>query len=160
MTNFILQRMILLKSTIIFLIALTLISISVFAQTIHKPVAKPAAVSPAVNGKKIYIQYCLSCHQADGGGVQNMNPSLIGTQYVLGDKARIIKIVLKGFNEAVEINGQTYTNAMPAFSYLKDKDIADVLTYIRGHFSNNAGAVKTTEVTSIRGPIKNTGKKK
>ncbi len=139
---------------------LAFISVSVFAQTVHKPVTKPATVSPVVNGKKIYLQYCLSCHQADGGGVQNMNPPLIGTQYVLGDKARLIKIVLKGFNDAVEINGQTYTNAMPAFNYLKDKDIADVLSYIRSHFGNKASAVKPAEVSLIRGPIVKTPNKK
>ena len=144
------------KRIFAFLVILAIVSISVFAQNkqaVHKPVTKPATATSAssiANGKKIYLKYCLSCHQADGGGVQNMNPPLSGTSYVLGDKDRIIKIVLNGFNQGVEVGGQTYTNAMPSFNYLKDKDVADVLTYVRSHFSNKGSTVKTIEVTSIR----------
>ncbi|MFX7824815.1 c-type cytochrome, partial [Acinetobacter baumannii] len=49
-------------------------------------------------GKKVYTQYCLACHQSDGGGVPRMNPPLQKTEYVLGDKKRLINIVLKGSN--------------------------------------------------------------
>ena len=31
-----------------------------------------------LNGKKIFETRCLVCHQADGGGVPNMNPPLDG----------------------------------------------------------------------------------
>src|SRR3569623_3259388 len=101
-----------------------------FAQA-HKPAAKAPAggLSAAVAaGKKVYTLYCLTCHQADGGGVPNMNTQLIKTSYVLGDKNKIIKIVLKGFNENVEINGDTYTNVMPPQATLTDQEVADVLT--------------------------------
>ena len=27
-------------------------------------------------GKKVYTNYCISCHQPDGGGVPNLNPPL------------------------------------------------------------------------------------
>ena len=80
----------------------------------------------------------------------NMNPPLIHTPYVMGDKARIIKLVLNGFTQGVEINGDKYTNPMPAFNYLKDKEVADILTYVRSHFTNKAGIVKTADVTSAR----------
>ena len=63
------------------------------------------------------MQTCVSCHQVDGGGVQNMNPPLIKTDYVLGDRTRLIKIVLNGFNENAEINGQTYSNNMPSHDF-------------------------------------------
>jgi len=151
------------KRAFLFLFIPDIVSISVLAQNRpieHKPITKPGAGTSSAsvaNGRKIYIRYCLSCHQADGGGVQNMNPPLIGTSYVLGDKARIIGIVLDGFNQGVEIGGQTYTNAMPSFKYLKDKDVADVLTYIRSHFTNKASAVKPIEVTSKRPAKTGTG---
>jgi mono/diheme cytochrome c family protein len=123
----------------------------------HKPPAKltasPAAIA-AANGRKMYVKYCLSCHQADGGGVMNMNPPLTGTAYVQGDKNKLIKLVLSGFNEGVEINGQSYTNAMPSFSYLKDKEVADVLTYVRTHFTNKAAAIKPADVTAVRATLK------
>ena len=146
------------KKASIFLSCLALVSILAGAQTksttaAHKPAAKQAlspAAASAANGKKLYTKYCLSCHQADGGGVMNMNPPLIHTPYVMGDKARIIKLVLNGFTQGVEINGDKYTNPMPAFNYLKDKEVADILTYVRSHFTNKAGIVKTADVTSAR----------
>ncbi len=107
------------------------------------------AVSIA-NGKKVYTQYCISCHQADGGGVQNMNPPLIKTTYVLGDKGKLVSILQNGFKENVEINGDTYSNNMPSFNYLKDQEIADVLTFVRNSFGNKASMVSLKEVAPLR----------
>lgn len=126
-----------------------------FAQA-KKPVKKPVAsvagglTSSIAAGKQVYTLYCVSCHQLDGGGVQNMNPPLIKTSYVLGDKNKIIKIVLNGFSDNVEINGNTYSNTMPSLSILKDQEIADVLTYVRNSFGNKASAVKAADVKKLR----------
>lgn len=106
--------------------------------------------SPLSRGKKVYTNVCLACHMADGAGVQNMNPPLIKTTYVLGDKAALIKIVLNGFNEDVQINGQSYSNTMTAHSDLSDQQIADVLTYVRNSFGNNASAITVAEVIRAR----------
>ncbi len=105
-------------------------------------------------GKKVYDTYCLTCHQADGAGVPRMNPPLIKTTYVLGDKKRLINIILKGFNEAVEINGDYYDNPMPAQPQLNDQQIADVLTYVRNSFGNKASAVGIGEVKVERMKLK------
>ncbi len=87
---------------------------------------------------------------ADGAGVPNMNPPLIKTTYILGDKTALIKIVLNGFDEDVQINGQTYSNTMTSHSDLSDQQIADVLTYVRKSFGNKASAVTVAEVTRAR----------
>jgi mono/diheme cytochrome c family protein len=137
---------------------LGLLSIASSTEAQTKRKAKAAANpsgsnSPAASiaaGKKVYMQYCLTCHQADGGGVPRMNPPLIKTEYVLGDKARMINIVLKGFSEDVEINGQYYTNTMPPMNMLTDQEIADVLTYVRNSFGNKASSVKLAEVKRLR----------
>ncbi|TZF82577.1 cytochrome c [Pedobacter sp. BS3] len=106
-----------------------------------------------IHGKALYLQYCVTCHQADGGGVPNLNPPLIKTPYVLGDKKRLIKILLQGLNEDIEIDGEIYSNAMPAFS-MKDQEIADVLTYVRNSFGNKGPAVTAAEVKSVRATLK------
>ena len=123
------------------------------AQT--QPKAKLAAagvIAPALlaQGKKVYTQYCLSCHQADGGGVPNMNPPLIKTTYVLGDKTRLTNILVHGFAEKVDINGETYNNIMPAHDFLTDAQMAAVLTYVRNAFGNKASAVSVAEVKATR----------
>ncbi len=105
-------------------------------------------------GEKVFKKYCLTCHQADGGGVPNLNPPLIKTEYVLGDKERLINIVLKGFNEKIEIEGEHFSNAMPPLNILKDQQIADVLTYVRSNFGNKAPAVTVAEVKAARSKLK------
>lgn len=101
-------------------------------------------------GKIVYTNNCASCHQADGGGVQHMNPPLIKTTYVSGDKTTLVKILLNGFQDNVEINGSTYSNVMASHDFLKDQEIADVLTYVRNSFGNKADPVTADEVKAIR----------
>lgn len=133
-------------------------------QTVPKkqlPAKKPAAVTSAglaasVNrGKTIYLERCLACHQVDGGGVPHLNPPLDGASGVLGkDKARLIRIVLKGLDERVELDGEYYSNNMAAHADLSNQQIADVLTYVRNSWSNKAGAVIAAEVKMVRAKIK------
>ncbi|MEO6523288.1 MAG: cytochrome c [Mucilaginibacter sp.] len=145
------------KLTFITALGLFLISsLQTSAQT-KKTVAKTPAnsASSIAAGQKIYLQYCLSCHMIDGGGVPNMNPPLINTSYVKGDKIKLIKIVLNGFAQNVDIDGQSYSNTMPAQTALTDQQVADVLTYVRSSFGNKYSAVKLAEVKAAKG-----GKKK
>jgi mono/diheme cytochrome c family protein len=143
------------RYSLLFLVALTAITTYTTAQ--KSPAkkatsvkAKPTTSSSLANGKLVYAQNCLTCHQADGGGVSNMNPPLIKTTYVLGDKMRLAKIVLNGFSEKVEIEGDIYSNIMPSLNYLSNQQIADVLTYVRSNFGNKASAVTVAEVSKAR----------
>jgi mono/diheme cytochrome c family protein len=111
---------------------------------------KPAAGSSAARGKKVYEQYCLTCHQVDGSGVPRMNPPLIKTSYVLGEKSTLIQVVLKGLEASVPIDDEYYSNNMPPHDFLKDQEIADVLTYVRSNFGNKASAVTAAEVKAER----------
>lgn len=110
----------------------------------------PAAIKASYTaGAAVYAQSCAACHQADGGGVADLNAPLIKTDYVLGNKTRLINVLLKGL-KGVEINGEKYSNAMPSHSFLTDKQMADVLTYVRNSFGNKAGAVTRSEVAAVR----------
>jgi mono/diheme cytochrome c family protein len=121
-----------------------------YAQT--KPAVKHSGGTTAsiARGKVVYQNICLACHMADGKGVPTMNPPIVQTTYVLGDKAALIKIVLNGFKDDVEINGQTFSNNMTPHADLKDRQIADVLTYVRKSFGNKASSVTTAEVKKVR----------
>jgi len=112
-----------------------------------------------MNGKKIYETRCLVCHQADGGGVPNMNPPLDGSTNVQGkDLARLVKIIKNGYDERVALDGMYYNNAMTANPDLKEDAIADVLTYIRTSWSNKAGVVSISQVKAAL--VKNKAAKK
>ena len=108
----------------------------------------PAAVMQ--RGELVYKKVCIACHMANGAGVPMMNPPVINTSYVSGDKNALIKIVLNGFKEDVEINGKSYSNVMTPHSELKDQEIADVLTYVRNSFGNKASAVSVAQVKLVR----------
>jgi mono/diheme cytochrome c family protein len=101
-------------------------------------------------GKKVYESTCLACHQANGSGVPGMNPPLKQTKWVLGDKPTLIKIVLNGMDEEIEVDGEYFDNVMPAFNSLNDQQVADVLTYVRNSFGNKASAIKESEVKGLR----------
>jgi mono/diheme cytochrome c family protein len=138
------------KITGLFLASFILLFDALHAQTTKKTTRQTTTGASIARGKIVYTNVCLPCHMADAGGVQNMNPPLINTTYILGDKAALIKIVLHGFNEDVEINGKTYSNSMSAHDDLNDRQIADVLTYVRHSFGNKASTVKPMEVAKVR----------
>ena len=103
-------------------------------------------------GKKIYATRCLVCHQADGGGVPNMNAPLDGASNVVGNNiARLVRIIKKGYNEKVALDGFYYSNAMTANPDLSDADIANVLSYIRTSWSNNASKITVQQVQAAKG---------
>lgn len=101
------------------------------------------------SGKIIYETYCLACHQEDGSGVPNMNPPLIKTDWVLGDSTRLINVILKGLKNT-EINGDSYSNEMPSHDFLTDYQIAEVLSYVRKSFGNQASAISSQVVKKQR----------
>jgi mono/diheme cytochrome c family protein len=120
---------------------------AVSARYSQKPVSPK--VIQADSGQLVYENYCLACHQEDGSGVPNLNPPLIQNEWVLGDSARLIKVVLNGL-KGVEVAGESYSNEMPSHDFLSDKDIANVLTYIRKSFGNKASAITPVMVKMQR----------
>ena len=91
----------------------------------------------------------------NGGGVPGLNPPLNETDWVTGDTKRLIGVVLNGLNEPIEIKGETYQNVMASHSFLSDQQIADVLTYIRQSFGNEAGPIGVEEVAAEREKVIN-----
>jgi mono/diheme cytochrome c family protein len=83
-------------------------------------------------------------------GVPGAFPPLGGTDYVNGDQRRLVAIVLKGIQGAMKVNGVVYATGMPnpelTFPILKDdKNVADVLNYVRNSFTNKNDAPITPE---------------
>jgi mono/diheme cytochrome c family protein/glucose/arabinose dehydrogenase len=107
-------------------------------------------------GKEIYAKegYCATCHQPDGKGLTASGfPPLTGTNWVMGNEDRLIKIALKGLMGPIDVSGKSYPGQVPMTPFgglLKDKEIAAVLTYVRNSFGNNAPAVLPEKVTKVR----------
>jgi cytochrome c oxidase cbb3-type subunit 2 len=135
-------------------------------QTIDKESSSlPSWLSDQINsGKEIYMKaapgggLCFTCHQPNGLGIAGQFPPLADSDWVLGDKERLIKISIYGLMGEIEVNGVKYNNVMvppgiPPGS-LTDNQIADVLTYIRNDWGNSASSVSAEEVATVRESIK------
>jgi len=91
-----------------------------------------------------------ACHQSNGMGASGRFPPLNGTDWVTGDKERLVHLILNGMEGEIKVNGEIYDGLMPQHSFLNDDQIADVLSYIRTHFGNLAGSVTAEEVEKYR----------
>jgi glucose/arabinose dehydrogenase/mono/diheme cytochrome c family protein len=115
--------------------------------------AAPSAVllGNATPGGKIYAQACAACHMANASGVPGLQPALAGSQVVVGDTARLIRVVLRGPAAVLPAEREKFGNVMPAFgSVLGDADVADVLNYLRRNFAPDAGTVTAAQVAAER----------
>ena len=102
-------------------------------------------------GAKTFKEICSSCHQSKGQGVPGTYPPLAGSALAQNaDNSKPIRIVLHGFQGAIERNGKTYNGVMTAWAQLTDQEVAEVLTYVRSSWGNSAGAVSVDEVKTVR----------
>ncbi|GGH09443.1 c-type cytochrome [Mucilaginibacter phyllosphaerae] len=110
------------------------------------------------NGAKLYRNYCAGCHQPNGKGDGNLFPPLSGSEWVTGgpymDKYRAIQVMLKGLEGPIKVANKPYNSVMPKHDFLKDEQIAQVLTYIRNNFGNNSSLVTAEEVKKVRSRLK------
>ena len=104
----------------------------------------------SAEGERLYETYCLPCHQGDGKGSPPRFPPVAESDWVKGDKDRLIGVVLNGLNGPIKVNGKSYDGAMGAHQFLKDEEIAALLTWLRSGFGNNAGPVTKEEVAARR----------
>lgn len=108
-----------------------------------------------VSGRQQYLTTCAGCHGTDGAGISRFAPPLIQSEWVLGDKKRLILLVLHGMEGPMEVHGKRYDTpnilpVMPAHSTLDDGSISSILTYIRNEWGHSAGPVSTSLVGKTR----------
>lgn len=105
-------------------------------------------------GAQIYRKYCVSCHQYNGEGDGTRFPPVKNADWVMGDKTTLVNVVLNGLDAPIRVNGKEYNSIMPSHSFLKDEEVAQVLTYLRQHFNDQKDSVTAMEVKKVR-DIKN-----
>ncbi|MEX2534291.1 MAG: c-type cytochrome [Trueperaceae bacterium] len=115
----------------------------------EEPAEQPAQEQPAQAGavefdrelgESIYASNCQACHQADGSGLPGIFPPLAGNLPDLynaeGGRDYLVDVVLYGLTGPIEVNGQTYNGAMPAWPQLSDEQIAAVLNHALTSWGN------------------------
>jgi mono/diheme cytochrome c family protein len=102
-------------------------------------------------GALLYMQYCKSCHVEDGRGYGVYLPPLAGNTSVLDpDPSSIINVTLNGSARLV-IQGMPDSYRMPPFRVLlNDRQIADLVNFIRTGWGNAAPPVSVEQVAEIR----------
>src|SRR5437868_5231839 len=109
-------------------------------------------LTPAERGKKVFAANCQVCHQADGQGSASQSyPPLAGSEFTNGGSRRAAMIVMKGLQGPVTVKGQKFGSAvMQPWESLGDQKVADVLTYERSEWGNNASPVTKEQVAALR----------
>jgi mono/diheme cytochrome c family protein len=108
--------------------------------------------SPATQpGAAIYASDCASCHGFDAKGYISYMPALAGNPVVLDENpSSLINVVLNGSVPLVA-QGTPDAYRMPQFrQQLSDQDAADVITFMRDRWGNQASAVAATQVAKLR----------
>lgn len=100
-------------------------------------------------GRRVFAQICFACHQAEGQGIPAVFPPLAKSDFLMADKERAIRGVVKGLTGEVVVNGQKYNGIMPPV-LLSDEQIAHVLTFVRNSWGNEGDIVTEAEVKKIR----------
>jgi mono/diheme cytochrome c family protein/glucose/arabinose dehydrogenase len=106
-------------------------------------------------GRQLYLTSCAACHGTNGTGMNHLAPTLIRSEWVLGNERRLALLVLHGLEGPIEVVGKRYDipnilPVMPSHSTLDDGAITSILTYIRNEWGNNAGAVNPRTVGQTR----------
>ena len=99
-------------------------------------------------GKRVYNQTCFACHQATGLGLPGVFPPLAKSDYLMADKERAIRGVIKGQSGEMTVNGQKFNGVMPPVM-INDEQIAQVLTYVRNSWGNEGDIVTVEEVKRV-----------
>jgi mono/diheme cytochrome c family protein len=102
-------------------------------------------------GAALYLDNCAACHRSDGKGYSQVFPALAGNTAVLtSDPTNLVAIVLQGHKiPATSTRPSTFT--MPAFGWrLTDEQVADVSSFVRSGWGNQAGKVSASQVSKVR----------
>lgn len=102
-----------------------------------------------VRGKEIFLANCVTCHMQNGEGIEGVYPPLAKSDYLMADKVRAIKQVLEGASGPMTVNGIQYNGFMAGFD-LSDREVSDVLNYIKNSWGNKSEAITPEEVKSVR----------
>lgn len=103
-------------------------------------------------GEKAFKGLCYTCHGDDGKGAHAGNdlvaPSFHNNPRVIGNAASLINLVIHGMQGPID--GTHYTGGMmPSIRSNGDAYVANVLTYIRNDFGNDASLITADDVSAV-----------
>ena len=106
-------------------------------------------------GVQLYLDNCAACHRVDGKAAGDVFPALPGNPTVLQeDPTSLIRVILAGARLP-----STHTApsdlGMPGFAWrLSDEETAQLVTFVRNSWGNQASPVGAAEVAKVRKLVK------
>jgi nitrite reductase (NO-forming) len=120
--------------------------------TVKEEVAPAATVDPEAammaRGEDIYKTKCFACHQADGKGLPNAFPSLIGSEFLLNTPVMAAAQALNG-SLAVPAHGTVkYPAPMPPQVDNKEDAVA-VINYVMKTYNESDKRITVEDLADI-----------
>jgi thiosulfate dehydrogenase len=100
-----------------------------------------------------YVQFCVDCHRQDGAGVSGVFPPLDQNPTIASaDPASLVHIMLTGWKTtSTRTHPRVYT--MPGFARLSDKELAEIISFVRSSWGNSAPSVSAAAVRKMRAEL-------
>lgn len=119
--------------------------------------AATAALADMITGETerpgvgIYQAFCVKCHKVTGEGEAGKFSRLAGNSLVLSENpASLIRLLLQG-SKGAQTKAEPKPEEMPSFAKkLSDRQIAEVLSFVRNSWGNKASPVTTRQVLLLR----------
>ncbi|HTO56801.1 MAG TPA: cytochrome c [Pseudomonadales bacterium] len=110
-----------------------------------------AAGQEADRGAELYLDNCAVCHHSNGAGQTGVFPAIAGNSSVLAaDPESLIRLTLHG-GQLPSTAAAPSNLGMPGFGWrLSDAEVAELLTFIRRNWGNQAPIVDVARVSAVR----------
>ena len=119
-------------------------------ETTVEATAEPdAEAAQLARGEQIYNEKCFACHQATGKGIENVFPTLEGSDFLLNHTKDAVAQVLNGSEKVPGKSSVTYPAPMPPQVDNYDDAVA-VINYALNNFGNDGGWITVDEVKDIQ----------
>ncbi|MGF6191619.1 c-type cytochrome [Serratia sp. 2723] len=130
-------------------------AIAQYVHSLEIKAPKPAVTTTVpsasmASGSQTYAMYCSTCHGNKGEGSGNVIPALVGNLSVTADNPlTALRVVLEGAHTPVTQHATAIV--MPGYGWvLNDQKAADLMSYLRGSWGNQAAPVTAEQVRDAR----------
>ncbi|OIR03295.1 alcohol dehydrogenase cytochrome c subunit precursor [mine drainage metagenome] len=100
-----------------------------------------------------YVQFCATCHQNDGRGMDKFFPPLANNSSIQSkNPTSVIHVVLSGW-KAAETEQAKHAFSMPSYESLSDQELTEIVTFVRTQWGNQGEPVSAEEIRKVRDEI-------
>ena len=101
-------------------------------------------------GATRYVEHCAACHRLDGRGAPRVFPALANNSIVFADDpSSLIQVTLAG-GAMPRTPHDKMAFVMPGFDQLRNREVTEILNFIRNGWGNHGSAISESDVARMR----------